>query len=604
MLGFSGFGVQASEVDFSYTYGAEDYEMTGTGKAETYDVAIFLSDPSLTGSKIKAFKVPFIQSENITDISVWASTELKLENKKNVPNLGSVEATCTDGIISVTFPEMIEIPEGGVYVGYTFTVSAVDKDNSEDLNKYPISIAGEPYADGLYIHTTRTYLKWKSYAIADGKSSAITVTLDGDFYPNAVGVKSIQDPFATPEEEIMLNATLSNHGSEPIQSIEYTVSDGKITQSNTVTYEPAKSLAFGQTFVAQLPYVTPKELDEYNLSLNIVKVNGVENKDAAPMGETLLLVFNEVPVNRPLMEEYTGLWCGNCPRGFVAMEVMNERHPNEFVAIAYHNNDAMERITSFPSYVAGFPDAYLNRDYELDPYFGETNNTFGIEPFWQSLQSAFTPAIVNGSAKEAEDGSIEVVSNISFVKSVSGSYKVAYAVIANGLSEPNWQQHNYFNNKGMYSPSDFIPEMEPFCNGPSVVTGLVFNDVFAAGSNLKGEQSSLIEDVKKDELYSHSFKFASDEGMSTSGYNLFANAKELYAVIIVLDEGGSVVNCNKVLVEGHTAGINDIESEGTNVRTEFFDFSGHRVENPSKGIYIKVDTKENGVKITTKTVVR
>lgn len=601
LLGLSSLDMQAYDVDFSYTYGDNDYEMFGTGKAETYDVAIFLSDPSLVGSKIKAFNVPFIESEGISDISVWATTELKIENKKNIPNLASVEATYSDGAINVTFPEMIEIPQGGVYVGYTFTV---DKDKVNEINKYPVAIAGEPYEEGLYLHTTRTYLRWKSYAITEGKSSAITVTLDGDFYPNAVGVKSIKEPLSTPGEEIMLNANLLNHGSEPIKTIEYTVSDGENTQTNTVTFEPAKSLAFGQSFTANLPYVAPLSLNEYNLSINITKVNGEENNDASSYGETLLLVFNEVPVNRPLMEEYTGLWCGNCPRGFVAMEVMGERYPNEFVAIAYHNGDAMERITNFPSYVAGFPDAYLNRDYEVDPYFGDTNKGFGIEPLWQSIQEVFTPAIVNGSAKQAADGTIEVKSDISFVKSVPGTYKVAYAVIANGLQDPSWQQHNYFNDKSQYQPSDFIPEMEPFCNGPSIVTGLVFNDVFAAGSNLKGEASSLIENVKKDEIYSHTFKFAADEGMSMKGYDLFANAQELYAVIILLDNDGSVVNCNKVLVEDHTSGIDNLESDGLNVKTEFYDLNGGHVENPSNGIFLKVDTKENGEKTVSKTIIR
>lgn len=592
LLGIS--SMSADEVDFSYTFGDSNYGLYGTEKSETYDIAIRLTDPSLIGSKIKAFSVPLVQTEDISNISVWASRELTLENKVNKPDIMSVATTCTAGMVNVTFPEMIEIPEGGVYVGYTFTV---DKKTEETMK--PVAIAGEPHENGLFMHTSRTYLRWKSHTFDNSinKSSAITVTLDGDFYANALGITSIKDPLSTPGEEILIEATFLNHGTEPISSIEYAVTYGNNTQTNAITYDPAQTLSFGESLIAALPYKAPANSTEYNISVEVTKVNGEKNYDKAAKGETVLLVLDEVPVNRPLVEEYTGMWCQNCPRGLAALEYMNKNYPKEFVAISYHNADALERVkvSSFPNSPGGYPDLYINRIYNMDPYYAVTQD-FSLPQAWLPVQEQFTPVIVNGIANE-QDGAITVDSEISFVKTVPGKYKVAYAIIADGLSNPDWIQ---INNMSGSNPADFIPEMEKFCKGSSKMPGVVYDDVFAAGSNLKGEQNSLIEDVVKDQKYTHTFTFAKDDGMSTSGYDMFSNAKELYAVIIVIDENGSVVNSNKVPVKNHVSGIDSIDEDSTIVGTEYFNLNGIKVAKPLKGVFIKVITKANGVKSISK----
>lgn len=597
LMAFGALSMNAAEVDFSYTYGAENIDQVGTGKAETYDIAIRLTDPSLVGSKIKSFNVPFITSEEVSNISVWVSKELKLEKKVNVPDVASVAAECVDGEINVTFADMIEIPEGGLYVGYTFTI-----DKKDDANNYPVFVAGAPVEDGLYMHTNRTYLKWKSYASTMGHSSAITVTLDGDFQANALGVASVKDPFSTPGAEAVLTTTLVNHGSEAISSIEYVVSGLGNDAPLTYTFSEPRNLFFGQSLIVDLTFEAPKELNEFPIGLEITKVNGVENLDKANSGSALLLVLNEVPIHKPLMEEYTGLWCGWCPRGFVGLERMNNLYPDEFVAISYHNGDAMERTSNFPSPVSGFPAAYMDRIYSTDAYYGnDTSVEFGIEVLWKSIQDQFTPAVVNGYAEEAADGSIVVKSDISFAKSASGSYKVAYAIVANGLTNESWGQSNNYSGN---NPAEFVPEMEKFCTGSSKLYGLVFDDVYAAGSNLKGEQSSLIENIVKDQVYSHEYTFGAEEGMSTSNYNLFSSAPELYAVIMLINESGAIENSNKVLVENHQYNsVNSIEAAGT-VKAEYYDLSGRRVANPSNGIFVKVATMENGQKVTSKIAVK
>lgn len=100
----------------------------------------------------------------------------------------------------------------------------------------------------------------------------------------------------------------------------------------------------------------------------------------------------------------------------------------------------------------------------------------------------------------------------------------------------------------------------------------------------------------------HEFSFGAQDGISLSGYNLFKNASSLYAIIILLDNTGVVVNTNKVLVTGHNSGIEFVSPDAVSVKTEYYDINGRSVKDPSKGIFIKVETREDGKRKVTKMV--
>ena len=147
----------AASLDFSYNPNpdTEDYTVFGYNKKETYDVAIRIQDPALTGTSITAMKV-FLPVENewVENLSGWLSSELKLENKVNAPDIASCQATLADRFLSVTFDQPYTITEEGVYVGYSFTVKQL-----ADYSNYPIAGVKGDNPDGLYVHSSRTRLK-------------------------------------------------------------------------------------------------------------------------------------------------------------------------------------------------------------------------------------------------------------------------------------------------------------------------------------------------------------------------------------------------------------------------------------------------------------
>lgn len=65
-----------------------------------------------------------------------------------------------------------------------------------------------------------------------------------------------------------------------------------------------------------------------------------------------------------VIEEGTGEWCKWCVRGIVAIDEMTKAHPDDFIAIAIHNNDefAMEDYITAAGF-DGFPQANANRIY-------------------------------------------------------------------------------------------------------------------------------------------------------------------------------------------------------------------------------------------------
>ena len=150
---------QGADITFCYGDPAEEYQVYGYNKKESYDVAIRIADASYAGARVKGFSVPMpAPTASIGALSGWMSSELKLDNKVNAPDIAVKEATLQDGMLSVTFDEPYEIPAEGVYVGYSFNILELT-----DYTGYPVAVysVAAPSPDGLYMHTSRSRLKWK-----------------------------------------------------------------------------------------------------------------------------------------------------------------------------------------------------------------------------------------------------------------------------------------------------------------------------------------------------------------------------------------------------------------------------------------------------------
>ena len=342
-------------------YGAYESGATtswGTLKIENCGVAMQLKDPSLVGLTITKVRIPFEEdAKSLGRGALFLSKELKVEKGAATTDIHNVADILVDsfaiksGWLDITLSQPYTITEDGVYVGYTFSV------NKNGLK--PVRTVDVASENNLWVFSNRTYKKWSNKSQLLGKSLAMQVLLTGA-PANAASV-SFTSSTTQLNAQPKVKLTITNHGTEKISSIDYTYEINGISQTAHKAFSPALSALFGKTanFDITLPKMTVK--GARTLTVTIDKVNDQANEDKSPADSQKLAVYSEIPKKRALVEEYTGTWCGWCPRGFVALEMLDKELKEDFIGVAYHSGDPMAFTGDFPIGVDGFPRASLDR---------------------------------------------------------------------------------------------------------------------------------------------------------------------------------------------------------------------------------------------------
>lgn len=583
---------QSAEVDFSYNTNNSPAKWFGYNKAENYDVAILIDNPALYGSSIMGFEVDVPNSDKLNNVSGWLSTDLILKrvNGKNVntPDICSQEGGIQNGILSVTF-DAPYVMEGPIYVGYSLSVAEAD-----DFSGKPVSVVEGESAGGLYIHTSSTKMKWGDMVSQAGGVSSMRVSITGDFGSNAAVISSNGvTSAAVDSDEIIIDAYVVNQGTNPISSVEYIWSMEGLEGNGTIVAETPIPAVWGAScpIVFSVPSIaTP---GSYGVSVVVTKVNGESN---TAMGESILpiRVYPFIPVNRPLVEEYTGLWCGGCPSGYVAFETLHEQNPDTFIGLAYHEGDAMAFDTEdWPTYPGSYPTVYINRGNKMSPQ--ELYKT------WPNYAAVTPVAAVDVEAEWADDekSTIRATSKVCFVEDYENAdFAISYALVADGLSDPLWLQSNAF--AGTYEENVENPEMpgkygEIFTKGSNPVVGLVFNEVALLLLKPDGFDGSVPRQIKMFEEYKHVCKISLDD-LHRKLVNLAKdNRDKLRVVAILIDrKTGRPVNCNTTL-NMESSGVKEV-SVGTvePVKTIWHNLQGQQVREPEDGLYLRTEIMSDG----------
>lgn len=588
-----------SQMDFTYApNGAQEY-MWGTSKAEAYDVAIRISDPGMVGKKIVGVKVPMGSDESVTEISAWLSSELKLESKKNVADIaskaGEWKGSNENGspYFEVTFDTPYTITEAGVYVGYSFKVGTT----STNGQKYPVIVAYDKNPNGFYLHSSRTFLKWVDNNANLGAVSYMKVILEGDFLTTAASVTGWSQAYVEKEKESTIAATVANHGAEAINTLGYTYTVDGVSTEGTVTLDTPIPAQYGAVGTVNFPVNIKAASGSYDMTLAITSINGKANEETATAYTGSVTVIPFMPVMRPLMEEYTGLWCGWCPRGFIAMERLAHLYGDRFVGLAFHNGDDMQFFGTYPSNVSGLPGAVLNRALEVDPYYGVGQTDMGITAAWEKLASVIPAADVAVTAEWTGASTLSATATVRFIEdSKDADYRIAFCLVGNNLSNARWKQSNYYAGDTSMEGDDWAV----FCKGESTVTGLVYNDVPLVYDNFKGVSGSLPATIVAEQpiTVEHSFDIATLANASGKTVAIDPSALSVVA-IVTKGSAGTFVNC----VESRTAGQNaltTITADSEEVAVEWYDLQGRRLSAPAPGLNIRTALHADGTRTTTK----
>ncbi len=591
-------GPASAAPTLDFTYNITDDHTTlyhGFNKEEVYDVAIRICNPLLAGSRVTGISV-YIPGEEaqVADCSGWLSSSLKLVmdsgKKVNAPDLASATGSRdADGMLHVTFGTPVEIPEEGLYAGYTFRISELD-----DVTAKPVAYVAGDNPDGLYIHTTRSISSWKSIVSQIGGVSTMVVHLSGDFPDNAAGIEMAPEVYVPAGEDGHPEAVVYNYCARPLESIGYSYSVGDRRMQGVLTLEEPLSPVFGACRKVRIDLAPVEESGTYPFELTVDKVNGSANDvSATHRGEITEMPFT--PVNRPLVEEYTGLWCGYCPRGYVAMEEMSHRYGDRFIGMVYHDNDPMNAVDSYPSDFGGFPSVMFNRNIPVADLTPEN-----AAARWEEISGAYTLADISVDARldDADSNRLLVSSTSRFVKDFTGGrMKITYALVADGLSDPAWgQSNNYSGAEGLEGEL-----WDLFTKAGNPVFGLTFNDVVALYSDYNGIGDSLPDDIKADTDMHHSLSIDTSEAFHGNVAQVLGQTGRLRIVAMIVDTAtGAVVNAATTgSIEG--AGVSSPEESLTVVAERYYTFSGTPVATPMKGIpCLRVRIMSDGSCVTEK----
>lgn len=584
-------------IKYSANTGTKEVKYFGSMKKEAYDVAMLLTDKQAKGKKIESIKVPFPKDAEISNVKIWMTKKLTLKGKDNVADVMSMAATMDDSTAIVKLATPYTIDSDSLYIGYSF-----DVDTLTDKTKIPVSLINEKGVQGLWMHSSRTYRKWLDKSTYG--CSAMQVEMSG-FEADAVYFDGFKDYYNQVNIATPINLTLLNRGYNGVKSIDYSYSVGDKKVSDRLTLEaPIPACLNASTEITiTLPAIETK--GKYPVTFSIDKVNGEAISETATANSTLA-IYNKLPKHRPVMEEFTGTWCGNCARGWIGLEVMTRLHP-DFIALAYHSGDVMQVIdqkqflgfdTSNPSY----PMANIDRVYtDIDPYYGADMTPFGIEELWNKRAEILAPASLETEAAFTPDGKdIKAKATLEFPEAANDAdkYSVEFVLVTDGLHGEGqaWEQSNYLeeNEKGDYP----FPEADIFFAGSSSIPNMHYNDVVVATTRLRDGLIKLPAKVEAEKAFSIEGTISEvDSIKNMANYPVIQDSKNLRIVALLLNEKGEIVNGAQAKVTGYeTTGIRNINTNAAEADVPaIYNLQGHRLQTMQKGLNI-IRTKDGKTK--------
>ncbi|MBD5356327.1 MAG: hypothetical protein HDR88_04890 [Bacteroides sp.] len=536
----------SAQTEMSVNPSTDLTETWGTARAERYDVAFLLSDSSLIGTEITALSVPFAADEAITGYSLWITRELQLEDGENRPDLLQVSAEVESGFISAVLPEPVTIPEEGCYVGFSFTVSEIN-----DYSKTPVTVSPANQPGEMYVHTSRRYLKWGTQNLS--LTPDITITLTGDFHYDAMAVISLPETGSLRNEAATATAVLRNHGLNEINSIDYRIDMNNDVITRHIDFEPSLPTDYFTDVLLPVEFDSDLEAGSYPITFTVTEVNGSRNRSSATDIASNLFIYPYMPERIPLMEEYTGTWCGWCPRGIVGMERMSEVYPGKFVYAAYHRDkDPMNTVEEVATPYTGAPSGYLDRVMEVDPYNGLSSTTVttaleGIGEAWNERCKSATTGEISATAAWTDNNHevISINSKAVFVRDYSSPrFRIGYLLTADGLRGEGgaWIQSNYFSGEDSYADTELIE----FVEKPTHITDMSYDGVVVMSSPLTGVEESVPSEIKMGVPVNHSFSFHPAEAVNYLGESLPLNFDRLKVIAYIVDTlTGEIINCTQ-----------------------------------------------------------
>lgn len=344
------------------------------------------------------------------------------------------------------------VPANGVVVGWP----------NDDFESYEGFASSDVFAEGLSL-----CMYVECYTGGEATLRANDVTMEY-IYPNRV----------KPGKAFDLSFAVTNWGSSPISSLDYTYSIGDQTHNGSVSLNPKEyPILYGDMAMLTTKGIAPETTGDRPVTFEITKVNGVEDEDTLGYSGVdnysedgyITVVKNSVR-RQVVMEEFTGTWCGWCTRGIVGVEKAKAAFPDNFTAICVHfssqnatdpyHDASSEGLTNF---ISGFPTAFLNRTFNFaayDPYYGYSGDI--VKDVSNILENTGCEAAM-GVASELNGTNLNLTAVVKPTMDLDPQYYgITFVVTEDNLTAPqtNYYSSAYASQTGLSEeqvPEDLLP---------------------------------------------------------------------------------------------------------------------------------------------------
>lgn len=281
-----------------------------------------------------------------------------------------------------------------------------------------------------------------------------------------------------------------------------------------------------------------------------------------------------------VMEEATATWCGYCPAGIVGIAQMNKLYPDNFIAIALHDDNEMlpdESYNPFFSLVDGFPSSWINRKDWRYP------NPFSIDDIKDKGVAKVTSQAKYVSANEVE---IETETVFGFSDNGTTEYRLAYVVTEDNVG-PYLQQNFYSNPTEPDNPEN----LKNWWIHQSSPVEITYNEVARAIYDYDGIQGLLPNTINKGEVYKTKYTLTMPANVQ--------NINNVKIVTLLLDtKTGEILNADRCAISDiPITSLSSIKADGS-ANQGIYNGLGVKVRTNdastkglNKGFYIMKDKK-------------
>lgn len=574
-----------------YWDGTMDSNLTSIGTQnvpQSYSAAIcYPAGSAMTnGMTIHGLRFSFPCNEFIEDVKIWMSTTLP-DNPEDADILMDKVQYFTD-IIDTNDPFCEERfskpyecdPSKPLYIGYSFRVAG----GNYDTEKWPVLV----YMDGdqenaLLMKYDAEGGEWFDYNGTGLGKLAVQVLMGGSYPEDDATIHGDLGAFTTPiNSEILVPLLIENAGTNGISSIDLNITMNGESSIQKLTPD-APITGIGSPYNTSVILHVPDKAESYDFSIKIDKVNGKGVKSNA-VAEGRIYAVSEMVERIPLMEEFTGMWCGACPRGIVGMQKLRQDYGDKISIVSVHSQDVLsceKDYSEILNTVPAFPGAHVDRFFlGVDPYLGY-GMPYGIKSVIEISKEKLPAAEIKAEASINGD-ILTAQSQTNFLFSGNASdFGIAYVLTEDGLHNDEWIQANDYNGVFGEEMAAEEPLFEFWMNNGQSVADVVYDDVAIAAKGITGGvEGSVPAEVTEGTENIHSVEF------DLSKYSVIQNKDNLKVVVMLIDKiNGTVVNSNFVSLNSDT-GIEGVEDDSDVRISERYSVDGRRISVPEKGINI------------------